>query len=131
MTESLPCRLIASEPCSGAMNMALDEALLESAAEASSATLRIYQWSRPTLSLGYFQAAADRAGHVASRDCDLVRRQSGGGAILHDRELTYSLVLPADVAAAQPHTHWYDAAHQALIAAISDAQLAVPSPSSA
>ena len=44
---------------------------------------------------GYFQRYADRKQHAASRDCAVVRRQTGGGAILHDRELTYSLALPA------------------------------------
>ena len=61
---------------------------------AASATLRFYEWKPATLSLGYFQAAADREQHAASRDCPLVRRASGGGAILHDRELTYSIALP-------------------------------------
>jgi len=61
------CRYIQSEAASGAMNMALDEVLLEAAAELggrgsrrAEATLRVYQWARPTLSLGYFQAAAER-----------------------------------------------------------------------
>jgi lipoate-protein ligase A len=99
------------------MNMALDEALLEHADD-HSAILRIYQWSQPTLSLGYFQRAADRQLHPASSDCDLVRRPSGGGAILHDRELTYCLVLPEALASSQPHAHWYYAVHLALIAAL-------------
>jgi lipoate-protein ligase A len=75
--------------------MALDEALLEEAAGKGLATLRFYQWNEPTLSLGYFQAIADRQSHAASLGCPIVRRHSGGGAILHDRELTYSLALPA------------------------------------
>ena len=72
--------------------MAVDEALLIDAAENGVATLRFYQWSEPTLSLGYFQRYDDRDQHAASRECAVVRRQTGGGAILHDRELTYSLV---------------------------------------
>ncbi len=116
--EPFPCRLILSEPASGAMNMALDEALLEAVGD--EAVLRIYQWSRPTLSLGYFQAAAERESHAASRTCDLVRRPSGGGAILHDRELTYCLVLPEAIAKSQPHTHWYFAVHRALIASLDE-----------
>jgi hypothetical protein len=87
-------RLIIDPPQNGAWNMAVDEALLLDAIEDGSATLRFYQWSEPTLSLGYFQRYADRNQHHASRNCAIVRRQSGGGAILHDRELTYSLVLP-------------------------------------
>src|SRR5688500_9559950 len=87
-------RVITDPPASGAWNMAVDEALLESAATGSVATLRFYEWHEPTLSLGYFQPAADREQHAASRACPLVRRASGGGAIVHDRELTYSLAWP-------------------------------------
>ena len=76
--------------------MGVDEALLMDAVENGVATLRFYQWSEPTLSLGYFQRYADREQHTASRNCAVVRRQTGGGAILHDRELTYSLALPAN-----------------------------------
>lgn len=68
--------------------------LMERAAERGIATLRFYEWSPATLSLGYFQNAAERDGHAASGACALVRRSSGGGAILHDRELTYSISLP-------------------------------------
>ena len=92
--EPSPCRLIDDGAAIGARQMALDEALLESAAERGSATLRFYRWSEPTLSLGYFQDYAERDSHAASRNCALVRRQTGGGAILHDRELTYSLAIP-------------------------------------
>ncbi len=98
--------------------MAVDEALLERAAEAGSASLRLYRWSEPTLSLGYFQRLADRARHAASRDCPLVRRSSGGGAILHDRELTYSLALPSGHRLARNAEELYLAAHAALIEAL-------------
>lgn len=74
--------------------MAVDEVLLAAASDEGRATLRLYQWSEPTLSLGYFQRYQDRQLHAASLECAMVRRASGGGAILHDRELTYSLVLP-------------------------------------
>ena len=87
-------RLIIDPPSPGPWNMAVDEVLLMDAVENGNATLRFYQWSEPTLSLGYFQAFADRKQHFASRNCAIVRRQSGGGAILHDHELTYSFVLP-------------------------------------
>jgi lipoate-protein ligase A len=83
-------RLILDPPGEGAWNMALDEALLESAAETGRATLRLYRWQAPTLSLGYFQRYEERWGHEPSAACPVVRRSSGGGAILHDRELTYS-----------------------------------------
>jgi lipoate-protein ligase A len=74
--------------------MAADEALLHSAVEGQ-ATLRFYAWSEPTLSLGYFQRADDRLCHPLLRDLPWLRRPSGGGALVHDRELTYALALPA------------------------------------
>jgi lipoate-protein ligase A len=106
-------RLLVDPPAAGAWNMAVDEALLESA-EAGVTTLRFYQWSEPTLSLGYFQAADERQGHAASRGCPLVRRASGGGAIVHDRELTYSFAAPiaGRLAAAAA---LYDVFHDTLI----------------
>src|ERR1700690_2091076 len=88
------CHLIVDPPGEGAWNMALDEALLEAAQNEGIATLRFYSWREATLSLGYFQGAADRRLHQASADCASVRRASGGGAILHDCELTYSIALP-------------------------------------
>ncbi len=72
--------------------MAIDQAILES--EYPGPTLRFYGWSAPTLSLGYFQKLADRERHKESAELTLVRRSTGGGAIVHDRELTYSVVLP-------------------------------------
>ena len=102
---------------SGPINMAVDEALLLSAPR-SCPTLRFYQWQEPTLSLGYFQNAADRMGHEASAGCPIVRRSTGGGAILHDQELTYCFVLPVssqDKAAAQP---LYYAFHETLVLAL-------------
>ncbi len=74
--------------------MAVDEALLESAAISRRATLRFYGWSVPTVSLGYFQRHESRGDHPASIDCAIVRRTTGGGAIVHDRELTYSFTAP-------------------------------------
>src|SRR5438046_652255 len=98
-------QLIVDPPSAGAWNMGIDEMLMERAAEQGIGTLRFYEWSPATLSLGYFQNAADRAAHVASREAVLVRRSSGGGAILHDRELTYSISLPtAHPLAADPET---------------------------
>ncbi len=111
-------RLLLDPPAPGAWNMAVDEALLETAAADGITTLRFYTWSEPTLSLGYFQAAADRARHVASRDCSLVRRASGGGAILHDRELTYSIALPSRGRFGDQAKALYDAFHQTLIGAL-------------
>ena len=95
--------------------MAVDEALLAAAADDGVATLRFYQWSEPTLSLGYFQRYADRERHEASRNSAAVRRQTGGGAIIHDRELTYSLALPAIHPLARENQRLYTAVHRAFI----------------
>jgi lipoyl(octanoyl) transferase len=107
-------------PAQGAWNMALDEALLERGAKGSAAVLRFYEWSEPTLSLGYFQSFADRDSHEPSRDCASVRRASGGGAILHDRELTYSLTLPAGNHFSRRANDLYRISHHALVEALAD-----------
>jgi lipoate-protein ligase A len=108
-------RLLVDPPQDGAWNMAVDDLLLESAAESGIPSLRFYGWAEPTLSLGYFQAYADRFTHQASRQSALIRRSSGGGAILHDRELTYSLAMPWRQGLAGDSAWLYTAAHEALI----------------
>jgi lipoate-protein ligase A len=112
------CQLVIDEPGSGAWNMALDEALLETAAEESGLTLRFYRWEEPTLSLGYFQSYSDRQQHAASQGCPVVRRSSGGGAILHDQEWTYSLCVPAGHRLATSSQRLYDQVHRALVAVL-------------
>jgi len=109
------CRHILDPPARGTWNMAVDEALLEAAVDGGAATLRFYQWSEPTLSLGYFQQLEDRQSHAASGRCAVVRRQSGGGAILHDRELTYSLTLPPKHPLTRDATALYTAVHTAFV----------------
>jgi lipoate-protein ligase A len=111
-------RLIIDPPSPGPWNMAVDEVLLTDAVENGNATLRFYQWSEPTLSLGYFQPFTDRNQHFASRNCAIVRRQSGGGAILHDHELTYSFVLPPGDPLTRDAPQLYNAVHAAFIAAL-------------
>lgn len=113
--------LLVDRPAPGAWNMAVDEALLEAAAAESIVCLRFYRWEAPTLSLGYFQAFDDRAQHAASAGCPVVRRLSGGGAIVHDRELTYSFVVPADHRWARARQRLYHEVHaslQAVLAAL-------------
>lgn len=81
---------------SGAYNMAVDAAILAAVAAGESApTLRFYGWSPPCLSLGYGQRAreADQE-RLAARGWGIVRRPTGGRAILHTDELTYSVALP-------------------------------------
>lgn len=87
-----------SPPMTGARNMALDEAILEAvAAGACAPTLRLYAWDPACLSLGYAQPVAD-VDQPGLREAgwELVRRPTGGKAILHTDELTYSIAGPAD-----------------------------------
>ncbi|MFO0897395.1 MAG: hypothetical protein U0836_08215 [Pirellulales bacterium] len=108
-------RLLLDPPAGGAWNMAVDEALIDAAAaEGAPLVLRFYAWTPATLSLGYFQQAAERMHHRPSLRCPLVRRASGGGAIVHDRELTYSLVVPAGHRLARETAGLYRALHGAL-----------------
>ena len=99
--------------------MALDEALLQASEQSGQATLRFYTWAEPTLSLGHFQSAADRDLHSPSRACPLVRRASGGGAILHHQELTYSIVWPL-AGSLTKSADLYDLVHRTLIASLAD-----------
>ncbi|MEW6282929.1 MAG: hypothetical protein AB1758_30230 [Candidatus Eremiobacterota bacterium] len=76
-------RLILDPPREGGLNMALDELLLE---ESDGPVLRLYSWTRPTLSLGRFQRFQPRL------PIAVVRRPSGGRAVLHGQEITYCFV---------------------------------------
>ena len=86
-------RLIIHPPYPGAWNMAVDEAILESTISGeTSATLRLYDWQPYTLSLGIAQSFSDvDKKALGSRGWDIVRRPTGGKAILHADELTYSI----------------------------------------
>ncbi len=119
-----PCRLIIDGPHGGAWNMAADELLLDQASRESHWTLRFYRWAEPTLSLGYFQSCQDRSGHASSRDCAVVRRPSGGGAILHDQELTYCLIAPAGHALAREAHGLYRTVHGAFVQALAEVGIA-------
>lgn len=90
-------RLIRSPAAPGAANMAADEALLRAcAAGEAPPTLRFYAWDPPAVSLGYFQAVARAVDRQACRELgiDVVRRPTGGRALLHHLEVTYCLVVP-------------------------------------
>ncbi|TMF07619.1 MAG: lipoate--protein ligase family protein [Chloroflexi bacterium] len=92
-------RLLVEAAAGGAWNMAVDEVLLDGvAAGTTPPTLRFYQWMPPCLSLGYFQPfdVVDVDG-CRALGIEVVRRPTGGRAILHDRELTYSVALPASL----------------------------------
>jgi lipoate-protein ligase A len=78
------------EPHPAALNMAVDEALLETATQP---VLRFYRWRKPSISFGYFGRFADVASE--RRDREIVRRWTGGGIVPHGDDLTYSIIIPA------------------------------------
>ncbi len=91
-------RLIDSGPASsGPINMGIDEAILGSvSSRRSPPTLRLYRWAPPCVTVGYFQSLEAEVDIEACRSfgVDAVRRLTGGGAVFHDAEITYSLVVP-------------------------------------
>lgn len=91
-------RLIRSGPGRGAWNMAVDETLLESVSAGDSApVLRLYDWAPACLSLGYGQFFRDvDESRLNKHGWEIVRRPTGGRAILHVDELTYSITAAAD-----------------------------------
>lgn len=93
-------RLLLVPPRNGAENMARDSALQARAARSGETVFSVYSWSRPTLSFGRNQPAAGLYDLQRIRDAgiDAVRRPTGGRAILHHREVTYSVTAPIDAA---------------------------------
>jgi len=111
----MTCHVLPHELGDGPANMALDEALLDFvAARDETAFLRTYGWTIPTLSLGYFQRAAEAQADPRWRNVAMVRRLSGGGAIWHHHEVTYAVVVPASHPLARPSTRLYRAVHAAI-----------------
>lgn len=126
--------LIFDQPRDGAENMAIDDAMLQWCDVQQTIVLRIYRWATPTLSLGYFQPWEE---WLAYRDqvivpelkkqapdhsatCDLsgfsvVRRRTGGGAIVHHHDWTYSLAVPWDQVRLGPTRNLYQWIHDGLV----------------
>ena len=99
MTNSPVWRIIDSGTADGSTNMAVDEALLLSFQPGSSLPLlRLYGWDPPALSIGRFQDVDRELKSDLCRhdDIPVIRRISGGGAILHEHEITYSLICTPD-----------------------------------
>lgn len=96
-------RLLVNEPTGGFLNMAIDESLLISCQRGEEPalfpTIRFYQWSTPTLSLGYAQRSSQAVDRHYCRGAGIkvVRRLTGGRAVLHHREVTYSVVACTDI----------------------------------
>ena len=84
--------LLNSGPCDAALNMALDEALLEAMPRLQKPVLRFYGWTQPAATFGYFQKYAEVAATTKLRP--LIRRPTGGGIVPHDADWTYSAAFP-------------------------------------
>lgn len=113
--------LIQCGPSNAFWNMAVDEALFASDRNGvQPPVLRLYTWQPQALSIGYFQMAQDLATERRERPTlDFVRRSSGGAAILHAHELTYSISMPADGVPGKTATEMlYISTHKALIRAL-------------
>jgi lipoate-protein ligase A len=111
-----PVRLLEHDDFDGSMNMALDEVLWHSAAE-DGPYLRFYGWSdRPAISLGYFQSCREVLDRSNWRGLPFVRRVTGGGALVHDHDLTFALALPTRLA--PPTRPLYERVHRAFATAL-------------
>jgi lipoate-protein ligase A len=92
-----PFRLLNTGRHPGSYNMGLDLAILEGVARGDAPpTLRLYGWDPPAVSIGYFQGLEEEVDLRAckARGIEVVRRVSGGGAVFHNAELTYSIIMP-------------------------------------
>ena len=85
-------RLLDTGPCAAAYNMALDESIATAVRrEDAPPTLRFYEWHRPSVSIGYFQRITSvDVEYCAKENIPVVRRLTGGRAVLHGNEITYS-----------------------------------------
>jgi lipoate-protein ligase A len=102
------------EPRSAALNMAVDEALLE---QTANPLLRFYRWLRPSISFGYFGHYAEVASDSEQRD--IVRRWTGGGIVPHGDDLTYSIIIPRGNSSFQRSSlEIYAAVHDAICRAL-------------
>ncbi len=90
-------RLLLTPPKDGPWNMAIDHALMDRARSSGETVFRVYSWSRPVLSLGRNQRALNVYvdSELERRGLEVVRRPTGGRALLHHREITYSVTAPS------------------------------------
>jgi len=90
-------RLIIDEPLKGSLNMGIDNAITEFVSKKNSApTLRLYSWISPVVTVGYFQKISEtvNTGYCIDNNIDIIRRVTGGGTVLHNKEITYSFITP-------------------------------------
>jgi len=104
-------------PRTGPLNMALDEQMLEFTAAECAPVLRTYRWSEPFVSIGYFDRIDSIEGRFPGRL--IVRRWTGGGAVDHRADFTFSLAVPAEHALARrPGEQRYREIHRAIASAL-------------
>ncbi|MEM8733082.1 MAG: hypothetical protein AAGG44_02600 [Planctomycetota bacterium] len=108
-------------------NMIIDHQMLGAAESLNSILMRVYEWASPTQSLGYFQKHGQREEHADSQTITTVRRSTGGGAIIHHDDWTYSIALPPtakigsrEISSTGASQELYDCVHQAVIAWLSE-----------
>lgn len=115
----------------GPTNMAADELLAEEADRLGGPVIRLYSWAEPTVSLGAFQRLAEAEACPAISGLPIVRRPSGGGAIIHGTDLTYAAAVPKSHPWGGDPQVLYDAMHAAMVATLGElgfeARLHVPS----
>lgn len=117
-------RFIVDSPRPGFENMAIDEMMVESLlSHLSVPTFRFYSWNPFCLSLGFHQSVNDvNYQNLTTDGIDLVRRPTGGRAVFHSGELTYSVVLPNN---GNAPSFWYQKIHEAFYSVFSSYQLPV------
>ena len=89
-------RLLITDDNTGAMNMAIDKAILVAHSNKKvPPTVRFFEWNPPAISIGYFQSLEEEVdlNNCRNLGVDYVRRITGGGAVFHENELTYSIVI--------------------------------------
>lgn len=104
----------------GPTNMAADECLAAESERRGSMLLRFYGWSETTISLGGFQKIDDARQQESIRGLPLVRRPSGGGAIVHGSDLTYAAAVPKSHPWGTSPQAFYDALHGAMVEVLAD-----------
>ncbi len=111
-------------PADGPTNMAADECLGDEAAARGGLVVRVYGWTATTVSLGGFQRIAEARAEPAIAGAALVRRPSGGGAIVHGSDLTYAAAVPRDHPLGGRPQALYTAFHAALVEVLAELGIA-------
>ena len=92
-------RILPTQKRDAYMNMALEEACLESVRDGGAPTIRLFEWAQPSITIGRFQCLTDEVDVQAVKEdgVPITRRITGGGAVFHETEITYSVVAPQEL----------------------------------